>query len=315
MKVVQSLQYLGVLFSYTLITQASKIKSIDCENERKWYIFQDGRNAFCYDETEPCGPSHWGGFCNSGNQRRQSPIDLSHVNTAGDIKNRFYNFTMSSGYEETFETFAIQNDGHSILLRLPQSATDKLQISYDLQGQKNYQFFQLHFHWGLNDEQGSEHTLKGSNYAMELHMVHWSLKYKSIKEALGAPDPEAISVVGIFVVVCPANSRTNSTAFTQIQRYVEEVGRVPSVEMQVTAPFSLGPFLPRSLSHFSYIGSLTTPSCLEVVKWTMLQKSICIQKEELKTFHNVLTQEGLPLGRNHRPTQSLGKRQVTFHKL
>jgi len=329
MKVAQIFQYF-VLFSLTfaITTNSTKINSIHSDSPADWYIFQDEGPPFCYNESEPCGPSHWGGFCNSGNQRRQSPLDLSHVNTNGGIwdiiRNPLYRLTLSPGYEETFQSFAIQNDGHSIQISLPPSATDKLRISYDTLGQKQYQFFRIHFHWGLNDKEGSEHILNGANYAMELHMVHYSLKYASMEDALAATDdPEAVSVIGVFVQVCAVGSK--ATAFQQIQKYVEEVGSVPSEDMiQVRAPFSLAPFLPsaqalflpraRALAHYSYLGSLTTPSCLELVRWTVLQKSICILPEELKAFQNVMSHGGLPLDTNHRPVQSLGKRIVTFHK-
>ena len=41
-----------------------------------------------------------------------------------------------------------------------------------------YQFHSLHFHWGPYDV-GSEHTLEGKAYAMELHLIHFNTKYGS----------------------------------------------------------------------------------------------------------------------------------------
>ena len=35
-----------------------------------------------------------------------------------------------------------------------------------------YEIFQLHFHWGKDDTRGSEHTLDGKEFPLELHIVH-----------------------------------------------------------------------------------------------------------------------------------------------
>ena len=35
-----------------------------------------------------------------------------------------------------------------------------------------YFFCQLHFHWGSHSDQGSEHTIDGKEYPMEMHLVH-----------------------------------------------------------------------------------------------------------------------------------------------
>lgn len=34
-----------------------------------------------------------------------------------------------------------------------------------------YEFAQLHFHWGENDDIGSEDEIDGKQYVMELHIV------------------------------------------------------------------------------------------------------------------------------------------------
>ena len=34
----------------------------------------------------------------------------------------------------------------------------------------------MHFHWGADATEGSEHTEKGEAYAGEIHLVHWNTK-------------------------------------------------------------------------------------------------------------------------------------------
>ena len=36
----------------------------------------------------------------------------------------------------------------------------------------NYTFHQLHFHWGEDNEKGSEHRINGKSFPMEMHIVH-----------------------------------------------------------------------------------------------------------------------------------------------
>lgn len=64
-----------------------------------------------------------------------------------------------------------------------------------------YIFAQLHFHWGDRDEVGSEHTLHGHRYPLEIHLVHYNSKYENVTQALYSKDPEAIMVVGILAEV------------------------------------------------------------------------------------------------------------------
>ena len=290
----------------------------DAKSAGEWYIYSGEDTPFCYNESEPCGTSKWRGLCNAANSRRQSPIEL-HVNLQdyfNELVPSNYDFRMSDAYGDEFTSFYMQNDGHSIQLSLLESESKKLQISYDSEGKHLYQFFRVHFHWGATNDGGSEHRVKGSsNYVMEMHVVHWSLKYESLEQALEAvEDPESVSVIGVFVELCKAKQES---AFGQILKHVETVGNLPSEESALIAqPLSLRPFFPKkSLDHFSYQGSLTSPGCAEAVKWTVMEESICINQEELDAFRKVQTHESRPLDRNHRPVQAVGDRQIHFHRV
>ena len=47
-----------------------------------------------------------------------------------------------------------------------------------------YCFDSLHFHWGVDDEHGSEHTINNKSYPLELHLVHYSCDWYMIGGAL-----------------------------------------------------------------------------------------------------------------------------------
>ena len=64
-----------------------------------------------------------------------------------------------------------------------------------------YQLLQLHFHWGSVDNQGSEHTLNGKRFPMEMHLVHKSSSFESVDSAL--ENTEGLAVAGFFFEVIP----------------------------------------------------------------------------------------------------------------
>ena len=66
--------------------------------------------------------------------------------------------------------------------------------SADVLGEgQSYQMLQLHFHWGADDSRGSEHTINGEEFPMEMHIVHKKVGL-TVEEALATPD--GLAVVG-----------------------------------------------------------------------------------------------------------------------
>lgn len=51
-----------------------------------------------------------------------------------------------------------------------------------------YEFWCFHFHWGSDNEHGSEHRLDGRQLPMEIHLVFYNVKYLNTNEALKAKD-------------------------------------------------------------------------------------------------------------------------------
>ena len=48
---------------------------------------------------------------------------------------------------------------------------------------------------------GSEHTINGRSFPMEVHLVHRNMRYSTLAEALAAPAKDGILVMGIFYQV------------------------------------------------------------------------------------------------------------------
>ena len=71
-----------------------------------------------------------------------------------------------------------------------------------------FEFAQLHWHWGFEDSQGSEHTVDGMKSPMEVHLVHWNKKYGTVAEALKHSD--GLAVIGFMYEVSCLVSFCNS---------------------------------------------------------------------------------------------------------
>lgn len=63
----------------------------------------------------------------------------------------------------------------------------------------NYVFSQLHFHWGYNNMEGSEHTIDGSHMPLEMHVVLFKSCYLTQESALKKKD--GIAVLAYFFKV------------------------------------------------------------------------------------------------------------------
>ncbi|CAG7720519.1 unnamed protein product [Allacma fusca] len=253
---------------------------------------------FCYT-LESCDPDHWEGLCKDG--KNQSPIDLSVP--AATIKKPKHPLSFGRNFRSTQRNFLITNNGHSVQMQLSESGTSKNEFIHE---DKNlhYKFSQLHFHWGVGNTNGSEHTLNNQRFPLELHLVHYKKKYSSLAAAVNSHDPTALSVIGVFYKIGAHNEA--------LQHIVKEVHDKVLKEksggklLKTTETVSLWDFLPKKQSLFRYQGSLTTPTCDEIVLWLVFDTPVELSKDQIQVFHEI--QATLEKGNkfhNFRPLQSL----------
>uniref|UniRef100_A0A671N931 Carbonic anhydrase n=1 Tax=Sinocyclocheilus anshuiensis TaxID=1608454 RepID=A0A671N931_9TELE len=212
-------------------------------------------------------PSEWkNNFPNCGGQR-QSPINIVTHRVKHDPKLTSFIF---EGHEKVFN-MSVENHGHSAHFTLPQSVR--------LRGgglPATYKAVQFHLHWGENGGQGSEHSVDGERYPMELHIVHIKEKHGSLGEALN--DSTGVAALAFFfeVLICE----------------IED--------------FRLTDIIPQAnkLNYYRYSGSLTTPGCDQAVVWTVFQQSLPIMDKQL------LFGTEKPMTGIFRPVQNLNGRVV-----
>ncbi|XP_015126968.1 carbonic anhydrase 2-like [Diachasma alloeum] len=101
-----------------------------------------------------------------------------------------------NGYENTPDIITGANNGHTIKI-IPKWA-DESRRPYLSGGplSSRYVLQESHFHWGADNNVGSEHTVNGKKFVLEAHMVHWKLDYGSFSAAVEQPD--GLAVVGSF---------------------------------------------------------------------------------------------------------------------
>ena len=95
------------------------------------------------------------------------------------------------GFDLTPDTAVLKNDGHSVGMDFSEGVDYHFPYFGLRVGQTTiptlsggglparYQFAGLHFHWGSESNEGSEHTVEGQAYPLELHLVHFNSEYGS----------------------------------------------------------------------------------------------------------------------------------------
>lgn len=255
---------------------------------------------WCYDAqvTFPpscLAPDQWGGDCQKSHQ---SPVNI--VTTKAKVDYNLGHFFFS-GYDKK-QKWTVENNGHTVMVSLGnESRISGGGLS------AWYRATQFHLHWSEELDRGSEHSLDGERFAMEMHIVHEKEKAARSNEK----DPEDQIAVLAFMV------QEGDTINKAFQPLVETLSQIPKPEMSTTMmESSLLDLLPKEekLRHyFRYQGSLTTPSCAETVVWTVFEEPIRLHKDQILAFSQNLyydEEEMLKMTNNIRPVQRLGDRQV-----
>lgn len=247
------------------------------------------------------GPAHWSRLVPACGGATQSPVNLTANKevTYSPLKLRHYTTVPAQAH--------LTNNGHTAKLST-HFLTQELTPSMEGGGlSTHYTLAQIHFHWGSTDGQGSEHQVMGKSFPMEMHLVHYKTSLGSIAGALEEGAKDSLAVLGVFFQV---GGRSNP-GLAQL------MPRLPEISISGSKLLD-APLLPLSSlldsadtsSFFRYEGSLTTPTCNEVVQWTVLKKPISISKDQLTAFRALKDSHQKPLVDNFRPVQKVGFREI-----
>lgn len=254
----------------------------------------------------------WGESYPTCNGDHNSPVDIveSAVELNSDLKNlKMEGYDVAEGdmhlAESSIDTW---ENNH---LRVDMTTTNQFISGADL-GQ-SYFLAQFHFHWGDSDSVGSEHTRNGMHYIAEGHLVHVRTDFADISMAAQSNEPDALAVVGFFFEYGEA-STVLAKLLADVPSQLPENDTAVNIRHEVLDLLNLLELEKGEVSnYYTYNGGLTTPSCNEIVKWTVMQDPVSMSHDQMNFLRNLKSSDGASLdylGNTYRFTQDLAGRTV-----
>ncbi|XP_029977963.1 carbonic anhydrase 4-like [Sphaeramia orbicularis] len=237
--------------------------------------------AWCY-HAPTCNDTRWpiiaAQFCNG---TRQSPINIKSANATVDgnlTAFTFFNFNSTTALTK------IENTGKTVKVLLASG------VGVEGGGlSERYDSLQFHLHWGNGTAiPGSEHTVDGKRYPMELHIVNLKSSYNGNTTA-GIADPEGLAALGFFIEAMSGNETGQPASWKTLTSYLTNITREGD-SVSVASGISLDDLLPGvdRTKYFRYLGSLTTPNCNEAVVWTVFKEPVKVSKDLIDLFSNTV---------------------------
>lgn len=236
----------------------------------------------------------------------QSPIDISWDDA---LIVQLGNFSFSD-YSDTSLDWTLKNNGHTIQVDLNAGNTHTVTHG-GLSAGKTYAVAQFHLHWGQNNREGSEHFINGEAYPLELHIVHYDAAEAGLVAAVGTGAWDSLAVLGVMFQI----GDDESPVIAHLLDYADHISH--DDESYTIPAFDLSSALPETVWNFArYNGSLTTPTCNEIVQWTVFREPLSVteaQMTELRSAFSYNADTGAAdtaMTVNWRPLQPLGDRAL-----
>jgi len=253
-----------------------------------------------YDDHDgECGPCAWR---KPAKPQFQSPIAL-HTAVASNGKQGVAEcLCLAKGDTIKFVNYdkpiggVLFNTGRSIQFT-PEGDPETMPTIEGGHLEQPFRFVQYHYHWAQKDGEGSEHTLNGRYFPVELHLVHQ-----------GVRDPSKLAVLSVLLEA--GTDGTVLKAEESVLNAIKDYEKSTKLK-----PQRLDAKLPKNTSAFvRYQGSLTTPPCSENVIWTVFIEPLHITKEQLSSLRGIHDCHGKLIERNYRKLQSDNGRKVLYMK-
>ncbi|XP_043959293.1 carbonic anhydrase 4-like [Gambusia affinis] len=231
---------------------------------------------WCFHDPK-CSDSTWSTiaalYCNG---TRQSPINIVSANATENQNLTEFTF---EGYGNKSALAIIKNTGKTVKVNFytgVKISGGGLSESYDT--------LQAHLHWGNGTAApGSEHTVDGKRFPMELHIVNIKSSYNR-NTTLAVKDSEGLAALGFFIEELtgvddqPASWKTLTSYLSNISNAGDNKTMAGNISID-----NLLSGVNRA-SYYRYLGSLTTPVCNEAVVWTVFKEPIKVSKNLIDLF-------------------------------
>jgi carbonic anhydrase len=144
----------------------------------------------------------------------------------------------------------------------------------------------------------SEHTINGTQYDMEMHLVHSKNKNYLIENGVTLdPDPNTLLVVGLMF-------KKNTNDVNSDIKKMNFGTLTPVIGLDMNA------YVKQTKNFYHYSGGLTTPGCMETVNWVLMEEIETIgiyQFQDIKNLIMPLYPQG-----NARMTKPINGRTVYY---
>ncbi|NWV65790.1 CAH4 anhydrase, partial [Malurus elegans] len=261
---------------------------------------------WCY-QSQKCeqplceDPAQWHQINTACKGSRQSPVNIVTRNV---VYNKSLTPLTFEGYDvKGSAKWDVENNGHTGNTS-PKVGGGGLR--------RKYKAVEFHLHWGVPGEPqnipGSEHSIDGEKYPMELHLVHIREDASNVAEA--KQNPDGLAVLAFFVKADEEN--TNYATLLNELENIKYKGQTAQID-----PLPLSSLLPPEEDlgrYYRYEGSLTTPDCYEGVIWTIFETPIELSERQLSQFAALHFdgKNSSAMRENFRPAQPLRGRTVLW---
>jgi len=227
------------------------------------------------------GPSKWGLICDKaydkcGNGLRQSPID---IDVPALLAQKYTPSGTPLRMDYTASEATLKNTGRGV------EVEGSLGSLFCGEMDREYQAVAVHFH------SPSEHTRQGEHLPLEVQVVH---------QRKGTSDASDLVVTSFLFAEGPENTPN---------AFLRSLGdKIPAIDENAGVEVDLNLLGGLRGSYIRYEGSITTPPCLETVRYMVMSQIQPATNEQLQAYKEALGPRG-----NSRPTQPIAGRQVEFY--
>jgi carbonic anhydrase len=161
----------------------------------------------------------------------------------------------------------LENNGHTIEVHVDPG-------SYIVAGGVRYELVEFDFH------HPSEETVKGKLSDMDVQLLHKSADGK-------------LAVLAVRLLEDPGSPNATLAALWP------HLPKTAGTTEKVADMISPGGLLPAGRSYWTYMGSLTTPPCIEGVRWFVFEQELSLSRDQLRAFAAIFKVNTRPLQDPH----------------
>lgn len=245
-----------------------------------------GKSWGYLDASKNILPKDWAQTYSKCGDKAQSPINVKSDATLFDRNLGEIHIMKIGGPKDGLEKWEVENNGHSV-----KYTPLNTEFEWTMYPQnERFKLLQVHAHW-----RGSEHFVDNHKFDGEVHLVTQSVTNK-----------EQLSVIGFMLKMVDEDSKSARPLIEQLSQIRKAEAKINSTD------FRLSDVIPMHVKDFfRYTGSLTTPTCDEIVEWNVVSSPVLdLSENQLVQFQTLLDKNGDAILTNSRPIQPLGDRLV-----